>query len=247
MKIAALSDIHSNVFALHAVVQDAERRGVDLVVNLGDALYGPIAPKATFDYLKKNDFVTICGNQDRLLFEATSKDVESNPTLRFVLDELGEEPLGWLKTLPFDHHLNEEIYLCHGAPASDTIYLLEDIESGVARVRSDREIRELLIGVSSSLVICGHTHLPRTVMLSSEQVVVNPGSVGLPAYTDDEPAPHSMENFCPHASYAIIESSQAGWGIEHIKVAYDFQEAARAAASLERDDWVHFLTTGRGL
>jgi len=247
MKIAALADIHSNIFALRAVVRDAKRRGVEMVVNLGDVLYGPIAPKATFDFLCEYDFVTICGNQDRQIVEAASEDSEPNPTMQFVLDELGEAPIGWLKSFPFDQYLNEEVYLCHGAPAGDTIYLLENIDSGEAHLRSDGEIQDLLLGVSSSLIICGHTHIPRTIALSSGQVVVNPGSVGLPAYTDDEPVRHSMENFCPHASYAIIENSRAGWCVEHIKVAYNYQEAAHAAARHKRDDWAHFLTTGRGL
>jgi len=247
MKIAALADIHSNVFALRAVIRDTKLRGIDLIVNLGDVLYGPIAPRATFDFLYENDFVTICGNQDRLIFEADSEEIESNPTLKVVLNELGEVPITWLKTLPFDQHLSEEVYLCHGAPAGDTIYLLENVEAGTAHLRSDGEIRELLPGVSSSLIICGHTHIPRTVALSSGQVVVNPGSVGLPAYTDDEPVRHSMENYCPHASYAIIENSPEGWCVEHKKVAYDYQEAAQAAARLKREDWAHFLTTGRGL
>ena len=70
MKIAALADIHSNVFALRAVAQDVQRRGVELVVNLGDVLYGPIAPKETFDFLCEKNFVTICGNQDRQIIEA---------------------------------------------------------------------------------------------------------------------------------------------------------------------------------
>lgn len=45
--IAAISDIHSNVFALEAVLADIKQRGADQIVNLGDILYGPIAPQAT--------------------------------------------------------------------------------------------------------------------------------------------------------------------------------------------------------
>jgi len=49
MKFAILSDIHSNVYALEAVINDAKRRGCDTLVNLGDILYGPIQPRATYD------------------------------------------------------------------------------------------------------------------------------------------------------------------------------------------------------
>ena len=57
MKIAILADIHSNVFALEAVLADAKSKNVDILINLGDILYGPIAPKATYELLKKTDLL----------------------------------------------------------------------------------------------------------------------------------------------------------------------------------------------
>ena len=167
--------------------------------------------------------------------------------MEFVLMDLGDEPINWMKTLPADKQINEDIYLCHGTPTDDLEYLLENVETGSACLRSDGEIIELLGGQKSKVVICGHTHIPRTVAISTGQLIVNPGSVGLQAYTDDEPAIHSMENYCPHASYAMIEKDVSGWTIQHIKVAYDFHEAAKEATKHMREDWAHFLTTGRGL
>ena len=124
MKLAVLSDIHSNVFALESVIADAQTRSVSEIVNLGDILYGPIAPKATYEMLMKHDFITISGNQDRQIYESTTQEILSNPTLQFILDDLGSEPINWMKSLPFDHQLNDDIYLCHGTPESDLIYLL---------------------------------------------------------------------------------------------------------------------------
>lgn len=245
MKIAVLSDIHSNVFALEAVLHDAEKRGVELMLNLGDILYGPIAPKATYDLLMKYDCVTVRGNQDRQIYESTREEIDANPTMRFILDDLGDAPLAWLQSLPFDKQLNDEIYLCHGTPADDLQYLLEDVETGRPRLRSDSEITALLHGQSSRAVMCGHTHIPRSVTTESGQLIVNPGSVGLPAYTDDEPVIHSMENYSPHASYAIIEEHGTGWTVQQIKISYDHQKAAAEAGKRHREDWVHFLTTGR--
>ena len=170
MKIAALSDIHSNVFALEAVVCDAMQRGAELTLNLGDILYGPIAPRATFDLLREHEFVTIRGNQDRQICEATKEENDSNPTLQFILDDLGEAPISWLKSLPVDRQIDDEVYLCHGTPTNDLVYLLENVETGHACLRSDSEIFELLSGQSSEIVICGHTHTPRTVVLNRCQV-----------------------------------------------------------------------------
>jgi predicted phosphodiesterase len=245
MKFAVLSDIHSNVFALEAVIADAKKHGVDLMVNLGDILYGPIAPKATFDMLMKNPMITLCGNQDRQIFEATDDELASNPTMQFIIDDLGEAPIAWMKSLPFDIQLNDEVYLCHGTPSDDLIYLLEDISFGYARLREDIEIVSLLNNQTSTLICCGHTHTPRTVSLSTGQIIVNPGSVGLQAYTDDVPVVHSIENYTPMASYSIIEKTADCWNIQHHRVSYNVELAVAECEKRERLDWVHFLTTGR--
>ena len=246
MKIAVLSDIHSNVFALEAVIDDAKKRGVDQVLNLGDILYGPIAPKATYELLKEHDFITIRGNQDRQIYEATRAEIDANPTMQFIIKDPGEEPIRWMKSLPFDNQLNDEIYMCHGSPTNDLGYLLENIEKGIPCLRSDGEILASLYGQSSNIILCGHTHIPRTVKINSGQLIINPGSVGLPAYTDNEPIIHSMENYCPHASYAVIDKNKAGWTIQQIKLSYAFQKAVKLAKERQRDDWGHFLNTGRG-
>ena len=247
MKLALLSDIHSNVFALEAVIRDAQSRSVSGMANLGDILYGPIAPKATYDLLMEHDFITISGNQDRQIYESTDGEISSNPTMQFILDDLGDEPISWMKSLPFDQQFNEDIYLCHGTPDNDLIYLLEDVANGSPVVRSDEAITELLAGQRSSLVCCGHSHLARTVRLNNGQTIVNPGSVGLPSYMDDLPVPHSMQNFSSQASYAIVEKTDHGWLVDSIKVPYDVASAVEECKKRDRLDWVHFLQTGREL
>ncbi len=247
MKIAVLSDIHSNVFALEAVIDDAKKQGAEQMLNLGDVFYGPIAPKATYDLLKEHDFVTIRGNQDRQIYEASQEEIDANPTMRFVLDALGEEPIYWIRSLPFDNQLSDEIYMCHGTPNNDLEYLLEDIETGFPCLRSDSDITTLLDGQSSNIIVCGHTHIQRIVKIASGQLIINPGSVGLPAYTDDAPVIHSMENYCPHASYAVIEKIKTGWTVQQIKVSYEYYKAVKRAKERQRKDWEHFLSTGRGL
>lgn len=247
MKMAVLSDIHSNVYALDAVINDIKKHSVDIKANLGDILYGPIAPKSTFDLLMEHDFVTISGNQDRQIYESTAQELASNPTMQFIVDDLGAQPLEWMKSLPFDKQVNDDVYFCHGTPKSDLIYLLEDVCTGYPLLRSDDEILDLLAGQRSKLICCGHTHVPRAVSLSSGQLIVNPGSVGLQAYTDDEPLVHSMENFTHHASYALVEKLNSQWLVQHIKVPYDYQLAINECKKRNRRDWMHFLSIGRQL
>jgi predicted phosphodiesterase len=123
--------------------------------------------------------------------------------------------------------------------------LLEDVSSDAAQLRSDDEIHKLLAGQKTKLICCGHTHTPRLVKLSSGSLVLNPGSVGLQVYTDEEPVVHSMENYCDLASYAVAEIQNGKWVIEHVRVPYDVASAVEKCLSRGREDWAHFLETGR--
>ncbi|MEN6670220.1 metallophosphoesterase family protein [Psychrobacter sp. B38] len=251
--IAAISDIHSNVFALEAVLADIKQRNVDQIVNLGDILYGPIAPKATYDLLIRyqKDIITIRGNQDRQIYEATTADIDDHSTLNFIVEDLPKEAIGWMQALPFEYQLTDDIYLCHGTPTDDMVYLLEDVETGEPVMRSDAAILDLLNGMDSDVIVCGHTHIPRTVMLSTGQSIINTGSVGYPAYEDDLPMVHKMQTYSPHANYVLIHCTETAhgkrWQTEHVKVAYDHEAAARMALKNGRADWAFALRTGRVL
>lgn len=245
MRIAAISDIHSNVYALEAVIDDMKHRDINITVNLGDILYGPIAPKATYDLLQQHNFITIRGNQDRQIYQASRQEIADNPTLDFIIRDLGQAPLTWMEALPFDYQLDNQVYLCHGTPTDDMVYLLESVDSGSAKLRTEHEIASLLAGQQSAVIFCGHTHTPRTVSIANQQLIINPGSVGLPAYIDSLPVPHYMQNDSPHANYCIAEKSAKGWTVQQIKVPYDINRAIEKANLQGREDWAHFLATGR--
>lgn len=83
------------------------------------------------------------------------------------------------------------------------------------------------------------------MFLPQGKLIVNPGSVGLPAYTMETPFPYAMESGSPHARYALLHRVQQGWQVEHVQVPYPAHEAARAAANNGRADWAEWLSTGR--
>lgn len=245
MKIAVLSDIHGNIWALEAVFQDIQKRNVDHLINLGDIFYGPLEPRLTYERLKKIPVVTILGNQDRVMIEARKYQSQANATLAYGMDNLGEEPLNWLTGFPTTTHFQEEFLLCHGAPHNDTVYLLEDISQGFAWVKEEEIILNELSGVAASIILCGHSHTPRVVRLSNGVLIINPGSVGLPAYNDDSPHFHIMQTCSPFASYALLEKQGTEWSVEEIKVAYDFSSAVKCAEDHGRLDWAGWLYNGR--
>lgn len=246
VKLAVLSDIHSNIFALEAIIEDMKSYAVDIKINLGDIFYGPIAPRQTYELLQKDNFITICGNQDRQLLEAKDDEIAQNPTLQYVLNNLGIEPLAWMRELPTTALFEDEVFLCHGTPYDDMVYLLEETQSGFPLTRSEEKILALLQGIKAPLILCGHSHLPKIIFLAqTRQTIVNAGSVGLQAYRDIEPYMHCMQNGSPDASYALVEKTSSGWSVEHKRVAYDFEKASSLAFQNGRNDWEYALKTGK--
>jgi len=203
MRIAVISDVHGNSWALKNVLIDIEKKKADLIVNLGDSLYGPLNPKETYDLLQSYDIKSISGNQDRNIVENFDKKHE-NSTLRFVVDELNENAFFWLKSLPKSMVLDCGVFMCHGTPNSDTTYLLEKLCDGYVTVNSEQTIEELLQNVTQKTIFCGHSHTHRTIE-TSNKIIINSGSVGLQAYDDDLPMYHKIQNFNRNAHCCIVE------------------------------------------
>ncbi len=243
-RIAVLSDIHGNIWALEAVLADAARQGCGELLNLGDAFYGPLAPGATARRLSAlPNLRSIRGNQDRLLLEARLKSGPAgNPTLAYVLSELGVAAWNWLESLPGERLAAGEWLCCHGTPWDDAAYLIEDVSTGRPVPRGARTLLSMLGGAPGTHVLCGHSHLPRGTGAGG-RLLVNPGSVGLPAYADDDP-PHVMETGSPHARYAIVERTDQGYDVSLRCVAYDVQAAVSAAKERGREDWAVWLAEG---
>src|SRR5205807_1754644 len=133
---------------------------------------------------------------------------------------------------------------CHATPENDVDCFLEDIRDGELIPAQLAEIDKRAKPCTAPLILCGHTHIQRTAQLSTGQIVVNPGSVGIQAYYGNHPIPHTVELGSPHARYAVVEESAAGWISELIAVPYDWDAAARMAERQGRSDWVRALRTG---
>jgi len=241
--LAVVSDVHGNRWALEALVDDVRARGIEAIVNLGDCLYGPLDPVGTAEILIDLDIPTVRGNEDRLIIDRSIAS-GSSTTLAFVRDRLKTRQLRWLESLAPTMVLDPDFFLCHGTLDRDEQYLLWDVADGEARFRTSDELEVLLSSVSQSVVLCGHDHTPGRVFLPGGQLVVNPGSVGLQAYTDDIPEDHAIENGSPHARYAILTQADSNWQVEFVTLAYDWDRAAETASSNGRDDWAEWLRTG---
>lgn len=242
--LAVLSDIHGNRWALEAVLRDIERCGIERVVNLGDSLYGPLDIVGTAQILMEREMPTVRGNEDRILIE--SSEVEQlAPSLGYVRDRLDREHIDWLGGLEMTARAYGSFFLCHGTPEKDDEYLLQEVLEGRVRVRPAEELEERVGALDEPVVLCGHDHIARTVRLPGGKLVVNPGSVGLPAYSDDMPYVHAMESGTPHARYSIVRWTDVGWDVEEKLVEYEWEMAAEAALRNGRPDWAEWLRTGK--
>jgi len=243
MRIAVLSDIHGNLLALSAVLRDLAHRQVDTIVNLGDSLSGPLQPSETAAFLMAQPWVHLVGNHERQLLDFEPERL--GPSDRYAHSQLSSEAFDWMAKLPPKRLLNGEVFLCHGTPRSDIEYFLDTVDARRVRAATPDEIDERLGPVSTAVVVCGHTHIPRVVRSRKGQLLVNPGSVGLQAYEDENPAYHVVENLSPNARYAVVEKRGGTWSAQLLAVSYDHAEAADLARQRGRPDWEVALLYGQ--
>lgn len=203
--LALLYDVHGNLPALEAVLEDARLRGATSYLIGGDvALFGP-APAATVAVLQALPNATwIRGNGER--WTAAPQDA---PDLLPVPDaiaacraDLGDALVAELAALP-ESAPAPGGRAWHGSPVSD-------VRSFLPQPAPDEQ--ELLDGVTDARLVFGHTHLPfRRISAFGGVELVNPGSVGMPFDGD------------PCAAYATVRGDG---GIDHHRVPYDHLAAA---------------------
>ena len=243
-KLAILADIHGNSQALKNVLADIDRRGITNIVNLGDSLYGPLEPAAAADILIGRNIPSICGNEDRILIEETIA-VEHSPSLKFTKSQLNREHLEWLKQLPNYKIVFNDFFMFHGTPSDDTEYLLHTICNGQIKMKNHNDIISAVDGIEQKYILCGHDHTPNIYKLEDGRIIINPGSVGCPAYYDDTDPVHSVETSNPFAQYSVFTKTADEVSIENVSVTYDWERAAELAVKNGRKDWFNYLKYGR--
>jgi Predicted phosphoesterase len=242
MRIAVVADIHGNLAALEAVVADIAGQAPDLVVNLGDCVSGPLEPAGTLDLLMETAWPTVMGNHDRALVDRPPEKMGTWD--RPAFDALSPTHLDWIRALPATLFL-EGVFLCHGTPAKDTHYLLEEPVAGHLVLRAMEEVAAEVEGIAAEVILCGHSHMPRHLALADGRLVVNPGSVGAQAYRDGKPSGHVMQNGSPHARYAVLDRGPHGWTVSHRFVTYDWNGAADRVLANGHPEWEKALRFGR--
>ena len=182
MRVAALYDIHGNLPALEAVLQEVRQADVDRIVIGGDVLPGPM-PRETLDQLLALDIpaMFIRGNGDRVVLEKTQgKDSAEVPEsfreiIRWNAEQLTahqREVIGrWPQTTRIDMPALGEVLFCHATPRNDTEIF--------TRLTPDNLLAPIFNATGAAIVVCGHTHMQFDGTAGHTRVL-NAGSVGMP-------------------------------------------------------------------
>jgi predicted phosphodiesterase len=241
---AIISDIHGNLLALEAVLADIRSRGIKEIINLGDHFFGALEPEAVAGLLRENEMLCISGNTDREILESIDEGFKKDGMDR-VRADLSDQSISWLRKLPKTEVLDGLFFVCHGTPESDDEYLLEKVTEKGVFVFNDEELVKKTNHIKERIILCGHSHVNRVVYLSNNKIILNPGSVGLPAYLGNGEYRFAMESMTPHAKYAIVKTDGDAINIEQVLCAYDWHKASEAARNNGNEKWANFLLYGR--
>ncbi len=182
MRVATIYDIHGNLPALEAVLEEIRRAKVDLVVVGGDALPGPM-PCETLSRLQDLGMQArfIQGNGDReVLAVRAGTDFDAvpaayRPVMQWVARQLTPEHAefiaSWPKTIEVDIRGLGEVLFCHATPRSDTELF--------TRLTPDERLIPVFAGLDARTVVCGHTHMQFERRIEGTRIL-NAGSVGMP-------------------------------------------------------------------
>lgn len=208
-KIGVLADIHGNLHALRAVVQDAEQRGISTFLNAGDLTGFGAFPKETIQLLNAKKTLSVIGNLDlEVLGKAKKRNDERKLALEYARKELDTPYKDYLRRLHrriILETFDKKILLVHGSPAAIDEQIRKD--TPVERLKKLGEVAQ------ANVVIIGHSH--EQFLLEANGVsFINPGSVGRP-YDGN-----------PKAAYAVLSLDPLS--VEFARVDYDVKAAASA-------------------
>lgn len=217
MRIAVISDVHSNEYALNKVIEDIKTRNIDMIVCTGDLVGYGTRPNEVITRIKEEKILTIMGNYDEAIgnFKIVCgcdypdpKDAQKAAlSMQFTGQETTEENKEYLRNLPKEAMFtfnNKTIRFVHGSTRVINEYLKEN----------SKEADEVMNELVGDILVCGHTHIPYAKYYG-EKLLVNAGSIGKPKTNR------------PDANYVIVSISDLCVETEIIEVAYDFEKAAR--------------------
>ena len=191
-KMAIVSDIHGNLEAFEAVLEDIEGQGVSQIYSLGDNVgYGP-DPEAIIERLQARSIPSVRGNHELAITDPSELDW-FNPVARESLlktvEMLSPEAIEYIHQFPYCR-VEENYRFVHGFPPDSPVIYQFQV--------TDEELRKLFSELEEHIFFTGHTHYPEIVeftdgkirnttlerhprqLTAASRYIINVGSVGQP-------------------------------------------------------------------
>jgi diadenosine tetraphosphatase ApaH/serine/threonine PP2A family protein phosphatase len=226
MRYLILTDIHANLEALETCLADAQSRGYDRTLVLGDLVGYGADPNAVIERVQQLEpWGIVRGNHDKVscgIEQADGFNAVARGAARWTLDVLTPDHRTWLAALPKGpYQVDDLLEICHGSPFDEDAYIFDELDAARALRTSTRP-----------LCLYGHTHYPagfelagngldsaapsdssesRIAIVEGSKQLVNPGSVGQPRDGD------------PRAAYAIVDEEARC--VELFRMNYPVEEA----------------------
>jgi len=219
MKIAFISDIHSNLEAFEAVLKDIKKKGISKIYCLGDIVGYNADPNECVKIVRDMKIPSVMGNHDFCAIDL--EDIEwfnsyGQAVIRWQHQVLTKENIGFLKKLP-KTMIKDGVFMVHGSPRDPlNEYIFEE-------ELTDGDAKEFFGIAETPVIAMGHCHTP-FVKKYLGKLIFNPGSVGQPR--DGNPA----------ASYAIFDSKERN--VKIVRVKYNIK---KAALKVEKNKLPQFL------
>ena len=210
MRVAVFSDIHGNICAFDACLDDLRAQGgADTIVGAGDYCMDGPHPRAILERLVELGAPCVRGNTDRYISDVATFAAGDHPELAWQRQELGETWVRWLRELPVALRFGtgaDGLLVVHANPKTDDEHVWPDAD--------DAFLEHVTAGVVERTIAFGHLHLPY-VRAWRDKLFVNVASAGLPKDGD------------ARAGYAILTERSGGWEVKHRRVGFDVERVVR--------------------
>jgi predicted phosphodiesterase len=222
MPVAIISDVHSNLAALNAVIGKIDELGIRRILFVGDLVGYNASPAECIDVFQHRRIVGISGNHDRYTTGQEMSDIRETTigAIEYTRKQIGDSGLEFLRSLPDQRMVDQRYMIVHGSILDRDEYML----SGEIINKNIRELHTNYAGID--ICFFGHSHFPaiigngkidmkfpetRTVKLDPlKQYMINPGSVGQP------------RDGVPLACFGIFDPQ--AYSMQILRVEYDAQD-----------------------
>lgn len=215
MKLAVLSDIHSNFHAFRTCVDWMDDNAVNGVLFAGDYVTDCPYPEKTMalirDVRKRYPAWFVRGNREDTVIQGADGNIAwkyPQESIRYTVEHLNSCDIDFFRVMP-----SSQIIEIDGFPTISMTH--GDFHNKRSMVYPDNEeIRRLLDEMPGAVHICGHTHRP-FIYPGEDKLVLNPGSVGVPV------------NGTPKAEMAVLEYTGQRWNAKLLQLPYDVESEIR--------------------